>query len=71
MLAHKKEINRLFGQVKIKGHSIIPLSVYFKGSKVKVQIGLCQGKKLYDKRADLAKKSAQRDIERAYKNKMI
>lgn len=70
LLAHKKEINKLFGQVKQKGHSIIPISIYFKKAKVKLQIGLCKGKKLYDKRADLAKKSAQRDMERAYKEKI-
>ncbi len=67
LLAHRKEINKLFGQVKQKGHSIIPISVYFKGPRVKIQIGLCKGKKLFDKRAELAKRSAQRDIERAYK----
>ena len=70
LLAHRKEINKLFGQVKLKGHSIIPLSIYFKKAVVKLQIGLCKGKKLYDKRADLAKKSAQRDMERAYKESM-
>lgn len=70
LLAHRKEINKLFGQVKQKGHSIIPISIYFKSSMVKLQIGLCQGKKLYDKRADLAKKTAQREVERAWKNKM-
>lgn len=69
LLAHRKEINKLFGQVKQKGYSIVPISIYFKGSKIKVQIGLCKGKKLYDKRVDLARKSAQRDIERAYKEK--
>ena len=67
LLAHRKEINKLFGQVKQRGHSIIPISVYFKGPRVKIQIGLCKGKKLFDKRAELAKRSAQRDIERAYK----
>lgn len=70
LLAHRKEINKFFGQVKQKGHSIIPISIYFKNAKVKLQIGLCKGKKLYDKRADLAKKSAQRDMERAYKEKI-
>ncbi len=69
LLLHKKEINKLFGQSKQQGNSIIPLSVYFKGSKVKLQIGLCKGKKLYDKREDLARKSAQRDIERAFKER--
>ena len=70
LLAHRKEIDKLFGKVKQEGFSIIPISIYFKGSKIKVQIGLCKGKKLYDKRAELAKKDAQRDIERAYKKRL-
>ncbi len=65
LLLHKKEINRFFGESKQKGYSIIPLSVYFKGSMVKIQIGLCKGKKLYDKREDLARRTAQRDMARA------
>ena len=69
LLVHKKEIFKLLGQTKLQGYSIIPLSLYFKGSYVKLKIGLCKGKKLYDKRSELAKKSAQRDIDRAYKNK--
>lgn len=69
LLMHKKEILKLFGTVKQTGYSLIPLSLYFKDSIVKVQIGLCKGKKLYDKREDLAKKSAKRDIERAFKEK--
>ncbi|MBE5713954.1 MAG: SsrA-binding protein SmpB, partial [Ruminococcaceae bacterium] len=52
LLMHKREIMRLFGTVKQDGYSLIPLSLYFKGSKVKVQLGLCKGKKLYDKRED-------------------
>ncbi len=67
LLLHKKEINRLFGQVKMQGYSLIPLSVYFKGPKVKMQVGLCKGKKLYDKREDMARRSAKRDMERALK----
>ena len=67
LLMHKREIMKLLGSVKQDGHSLIPLSVYFKGSKVKVQVGLCKGKKLYDKRNDLALKAAKRDIERAFK----
>ncbi len=67
LLMHKKEISKLLGQVKQQGYSIIPISIYFKGSNIKVQVGLCKGKKLYDKRADMAKKSAKRDIERAFK----
>ena len=65
---HRREIMRLLGQVKQDGCSLIPLSLYFKGSRVKVQLGLCKGKKLYDKRADMAAKSAKRDIERAMKS---
>ena len=67
LLMHKKEINRLFGIVKQTGYSLIPLSLYFKGSRVKMQIGLCKGKKLYDKREDMAKRAAKRDMERAIK----
>ena len=67
LLMHKKEINRLYGTVKQTGYSLIPISLYFKDSKVKVQVGLCKGKKLYDKREDMAKRSAKRDIERAMK----
>ena len=67
LLLHKREIMRLLGQVKQQGYSLIPLSLYFKGSRVKVQVGLCRGKKLYDKRQDLAAKAAQRDIQRAIK----
>jgi SsrA-binding protein len=52
-----------------KGYSLIPISVYFKDSKVKVQVGLCRGKKLYDKREDIAKRDAQRDIQRAVKER--
>lgn len=68
LLMHKKEIARLFGKVKQDGLTLIPLSLYFKGSRVKVQLGLCKGKKLYDKREDAAKKDAKRQIERATKN---
>ncbi len=68
LLMHRKEINRLFGKVKQDGLTLIPLSLYFKGSKVKVKLGLCKGKKLYDKREDAAKKDAKRQIERAVKN---
>lgn len=69
LLLHKKEILRLFGLVKQNGYSLIPLSLYFKGSLVKVQVGLCKGKKLYDKRADMAARDAKRDIDRAIKEK--
>ena len=67
LLMHKKEINKLFGQIQQQGYSIIPLSLYFKGSNIKLEIGLCKGKKLYDKREDMAKQSAKRSIERALK----
>lgn len=69
LLMHRREIMRLFGQVKQDGYSLIPLSLYFKGSRVKLQLGLCKGKKLYDKRADMAEKTAKRDIERAIKER--
>ena len=65
LLMHKKEINKLYGLTKQQGYAIIPLSVYFKKGRAKVKIGLCKGKKLYDKREDAAKKSAARSIERA------
>ena len=65
LLMHKREIMRLDGYSKIEGYSLIPLSVYFKGSRVKVQVGLCKGKKLYDKRADMAARDAKRDMDRA------
>ena len=67
LLMHRKEIDRLFGKVKQESLTLIPLSVYFKGSKVKVQVGLCKGKKLHDKRATEAERSAKRDIDRAIK----
>ncbi len=69
LLMHRREIMRLLGQVKQEGYSLIPLSLYFKGSRVKLQLGLCKGKKLYDKRADMAAKTAKRDIERAVKER--
>lgn len=69
LLMHKKEIMKLFGEVKQSGFSLIPISMYFKGSKVKVQIGLCKGKKLYDKRADMQARDAKRDIQRAIKER--
>lgn len=67
LLMHKKEINKLFGTIKQDGLTLIPLSLYFKDSKVKVQLGLCKGKKLYDKRADAAKRDAKREIDRNIK----
>ena len=67
LLLHKREIMRLFGLVKQQGLTLIPLSLYFKGSRVKVQLGVCRGKKLYDKRKVMADKQANRDIDRAMK----
>lgn len=67
LLMHKKEIMRFLGLVKQDGVTLIPLSLYFKGSLVKMQIGVCKGKKNYDKRAAAAIKSANRDIDRALK----
>ena len=69
LLLHKKEIMKLLGMIKQDGLTLIPISLYFKGSKVKMQVGVCKGKKLHDKRDDLAARSAKRDIERAIKEK--
>ncbi len=69
LLAHKIEILRLFNSVKKDGLTLIPLSLYFSGSKVKLEIGLCQGKKLHDKRESLAKKQAEREIDRGIKER--
>ena len=70
LLLHKREIRTLFQKVRQKGYSLIPLSLYFKGSKVKVEIGLCKGKKLYDKRADIAQRDAKREMNRAIKKQI-
>ena len=67
LLLHKSEINKLLGKIKEKGMSIVPLKVYFKGSLVKVEIGLAKGKKLYDKRDDIALKDQKREAERDFK----
>ena len=67
LLLHKQQIRRLIGLMKQQGITLIPLSIYFKGSRVKVQVGICRGKKLYDKRADMAKRDAKRDMDRALK----
>ena len=70
LLLHRKELNRLYGLVKQQqGLTLIPLQAYFKGSRVKIELGVCRGKKLYDKRADAAKRDAQRDIERAMRRR--
>ena len=65
LLLHKKEIRKLIGQIQQQGLTLIPLSVYLKGSLVKVSLAVAKGKKLYDKRADIAKRDARRDAERA------
>ncbi|MBR4513846.1 MAG: SsrA-binding protein SmpB [Lachnospiraceae bacterium] len=67
LLLHRTEINRLIGQQKMKGYTIVPLQVYFKDSLVKIEIGLARGKKLYDKREDIAKKDAAREAARDFK----
>lgn len=68
LLMHKKEINKLFGTVTRDSYTLVPLSLYFSGSKVKMEVGLCRGKKLYDKREDDAKRQAGCEIERYMKN---
>lgn len=68
LLAHKAEIRRLAQQIKLQGYTLVPLSLYFKEGRVKMELGLCKGKKLYDKRATDAQRTAQRDIDRAMKN---
>lgn len=67
LLMHKREILKLFGLTAQKGYTLVPLQIYLSGSRVKVEIGLCRGKKLYDKRDDMARNAATRDIERAFK----
>ena len=69
LLMHKREIIKLKGLIGQQGYTLVPLSLYFSGSKVKVELGLCKGKKLYDKREDAAKKQADRDIERYQKSR--
>ena len=69
LLMHQREIMRRYGQVKQDGYSLIPLSVYFKGSRVQVKVGLCKGKKLYDKRQSAAERDAKRQIDRAMKER--
>lgn len=70
LLLHKYEINKLIGAVTRDGYTIIPLKVYFKGSLVKVDIGIAKGKKFYDKRQDIAKKDAKRNAEKEFKHKL-
>lgn len=67
LLLHKNEIRKLIGLIQQDGFALIPLSLYLKGSKVKVALGVCKGKKLYDKRNDLQSKDAKRNMDRAFK----
>ena len=67
LLMHRSEINKLMGKIKEKGYTLVPLQVYFKKGRVKVEIGLARGKKLYDKRADIAKKDQKREAEKEFK----
>ena len=71
LLMHRYEINKLMGKIKEKGMTLVPLRVYFKGSLVKVEIGLARGKKLYDKRQDIAKKDQRREAEKEFKVKNL
>ncbi len=69
LLLHRFEINKLIGKSKEKGYTLVPLSIYLKDSLAKVELGLAKGKKLYDKRHDIAKRDAQREIERAFRER--
>ena len=71
LLLHKREIMKLAGQVQAKGYTLMPLQVYFKDGRVKIEIGLARGKKLYDKRDDLKKKAMKRETERDFRNSQI
>ena len=71
LLMHRYEINKLMGKIKEKGMTLVPLKVYFKGSLVKVEIGMARGKKLYDKRQDIAKKDQRREAEKEFKVKNL
>lgn len=69
LLVHGRELRRLFGRVKVAGYTLVPTKMYFKDGRAKVEIGLAKGKATYDKRQSLAKKEAQRDIERAFRSR--
>lgn len=71
LLLHRQEINRLVGKIKEKGYTLVPLQVYFSKGRAKVEIGLARGKKLYDKREDIAKKDQRREVERAFKERNL
>ncbi|MCD7956433.1 MAG: SsrA-binding protein SmpB [Lachnospiraceae bacterium] len=70
LLLHRQEIGRMAGKIAVKGYTLVPLRVYFKGSLVKVEIGLAKGKKLYDKRQDIAKKDQRREAEQEFKQRL-
>lgn len=70
LLLHKKEINKIFGKMKEQGITVVPLQVYFSGSLVKLEIGLAKGKKLYDKRDDIARKDQRREAQREFKERL-
>lgn len=69
LLMHRYEINKLIGYIQQKGYTLIPLSIYLKGSRVKIQLAVAKGKQLHDKRHDIAERDAKRDIEREFRNK--
>ncbi|MCM1044510.1 MAG: SsrA-binding protein SmpB [Candidatus Gastranaerophilales bacterium] len=71
LLLHKYEINKMAGKIKEKGYTLVPLQVYFKDGRAKVEIGLAKGKKLYDKRADIAKRDQRREAEKEFKIKNL
>lgn len=71
LLLHKQEINKLIGKIKEKGYTLVPLQVYFSNGKAKIEIGLAKGKKLYDKRDDIARKDQRRETEREFKVKNL
>jgi SsrA-binding protein len=71
LLMHKQEINKLLGKIKEKGYTLVPLQVYFSNGRAKIEIGLARGKKLYDKRDDIAKKDARREAQREFKVKNL
>ena len=71
LLLHRSEIHKIAGRIAVKGYTLVPLKVYFKGSLAKVEIGLAKGKKLYDKRQDIAKKDQRREAERDFKVKNL
>ena len=71
LLLHRREIDRLLGKIKEQGYTLMPLRLYFKGSLVKLDVGLCRGKKIYDKREDMKKKAQRRELEKEFKKANI